>query len=351
MEALSRTVDLEDPARTPGAADLDAHSVYSWYRAQGGSGDAVRLFLDPALDLLVGASAAELNFLAHLAMVRLAGGWAAMTANNAAGAQHQRTRNGNQSLAAFLASQLAPGAVRLSTPATAVARTDSSVTVTTPAGAFTAAALVVATNTLVLRLIRFAPPLAPRNQLAAERSFSGTYSTFVLVYDTPWWAARGLSGLAMMPEGAARATFDTSDGVYPSSEDGGALEAGLTPRQYSLTTFLTGPLGAQWSALSAEGRRAAVLDQVAAAFGAEEARHPVETFEQEWMKDEWSRGAPGALLGPGQFLSLGAAFMAPEGNMFFAGTDNARNHPGYMEGAVIAGEDAADSVLLHLGEK
>jgi monoamine oxidase len=341
MEALSRTLDLADPARTPGAADLDAHSVYSWYRSQGASGDAIRLFLDPALDLLVGASAAEINLLGHLAMVRLAGGWAAMTATNAAGAQHQRTRNGNQSLAAFLASKLAPGAVRLSTPVTAVERTDPGVAVTTPAGAFTAAALVVATGTVVLRHIRFAPPLSPLNQLAVERSFNGTYSKFVLVYERPWWAARGLSGLAMMPEGAVRATFDTSDGN--SAE-------GLAPRQYSLTAFLTGPLGAQWSALPAGERRAAVLDQVAAAFG-EEARHPTETFEQEWMKDEWARGAPGALLGPGQFLALGAAFMAPEVNMFFAGTDNARDHPGYMEGAVIAGKDAADGVLQYLGEK
>jgi monoamine oxidase len=43
--------------------------------------------------------------------------------------------------------------------------------------------------------------------------------------------------------------------------------------------------------------------------------------------------------------------MAPEVNMFFAGTDNARDHPGYMEGAVIAGKDAADGVLQYLGEK
>lgn len=200
----------------------------------------------------------------------------------------------------------------------------------------------------MLSKIRFSPPLDIVNRLSVEHSFNGVYSKCVLVYDTPWWTEKGFSGSSATPEGYARVTFDTSDGVHPTSEDKAALEAGLTPRQYSLTAFITGPRGAAWSALSAEERKAVVLAEVSSAFEAEEAKHPSEVFEMEWMNDEWARGAPAALLPPGQFLPLCGAFSEPEGNMFFAGTENATDHPGYMEGAVIAGKAAAQGVLALL---
>ncbi|GMK55022.1 hypothetical protein CspeluHIS016_0200780 [Cutaneotrichosporon spelunceum] len=344
MEELAQSVDLDDPERTRDAKDLDAHTVFTWYRAQGATADTIQLFLDPVLDLLVGASSHELNFLSHLVTVRLSGGWKAMVATDARGAQHQRTRNGNQALAVFLAAQLQPGSVRISTPATAITRGEC-VTVSTPSGDFTAHAIVMATNAVLLRHIRFEPPLAPAKQLAIERSWSGVYTKVVLVYARAWWAAAGRTGFALLPEGGVRATFESSDGVSSSAD--GTYGDGPAPRQHSLTAFVTGPRGAELAALSATERRAAVIEQVARAFGSEEAQSPLEVFEHQWSGDEWARGAPAAMLPPGQFLALAGAFALPEGNMFFAGTENARHHPGYMEGAVVAGKEAAQKVLLN----
>lgn len=94
MDELAQTVDLTDPSRTPDAADLDALSMYSWYRAQGASAEEIGLFLDPMMNALVGVNASEISFLAQLAAVKICDGWANMIANNARGAQYQRTRNG-----------------------------------------------------------------------------------------------------------------------------------------------------------------------------------------------------------------------------------------------------------------
>ena len=59
---------------------------------------------------------------------------------------------------------------------------------------------------------------------------------------------------------------------------------------YCLTCFVGGAPGIAWSRLPAHERRAQVLAQVAAIYGnAEEAYKPIEVFEQEWSKEEYSK--------------------------------------------------------------
>ncbi|GMK57970.1 hypothetical protein CspeluHIS016_0500020 [Cutaneotrichosporon spelunceum] len=274
MDKLSQTVDLEDPSRTPGALDLDALSMYSWFREQGASADEIALFLDPSMNALVSLDASELSSLGQLAAIKMCGGWRNMIASNARGAQYQRTRNGNQSLATFLQSTLLPGTVRLSTPVSTIERTESSVKVTTAKGVFTSSAIILGMGPTMYSGIRFEPPLGMVNRLSVERSFNGVYSKCILVYDKLWWTEKGLSGTPSTPEGYTHVTFDTSDGVHPSSGDKAALAAGLSPRQYSLTAFLVGPRGAEWALLSPEDRKAAAISEVAGAFESEDAKNP-----------------------------------------------------------------------------
>ena len=60
----------------------------------------------------------------------------------------------------------------------------------------------------------------------------------------------------------------------------------------------------------------------------------------------WSLGCPTANLPPGSMFVCGDALDSPRlGRLHFAGTETASSWPGYMEGAVEAGERAAEACL------
>ncbi len=62
------------------------------------------------------------------------------------------------------------------------------------------------------------------------------------------------------------------------------------------------------------------------------------------MEDPFARGTWVAAFA-GHEAGLSADNWQPEGAVAFASSDYAREQAGWFEGAVIAGEDAADAVL------
>lgn len=78
MEALAERIEpkllCEDPALTdPEVLDLDAQTIYTWYKAQGATEEQIVLFLEPVLNALYGAGSTELSFLYHALGVRANG--------------------------------------------------------------------------------------------------------------------------------------------------------------------------------------------------------------------------------------------------------------------------------------
>lgn len=131
--------------------------------------------------------------------------------------------------------------------------------------------------------------------------------------------------------------------------------------QYSLTCFITGAPGADWSQLPQHERRSQILSQVYRLFAAtqskederdkvrEQVYNPVEIFEQEWTKEEFSKGAPCPVTGPGLLSSVGKALKETVGNLHFVGTETSDVWAGYMEGAVRSGIRGAKEVIDALG--
>ncbi len=84
-----------------------------------------------------------------------------------------------------------------------------------------------------------------------------------------------------------------------------------------------------------------------AAFGdAEEALHPINYKEKNWMNEQYSGGCYTSTYGPGVLTQLGKELRKPFGRLYFAGTETATHWAGYMEGAIQAGERAAREVCL-----
>ena len=115
----------------------------------------------------------------------------------------------------------------------------------------------------------------------------------------------------------------------------------------STAAFVGGDSARAHASMSPTARRAQVLDELAAFFGAA-ARHPVNYRETRWSEEKWTRGCPVGIAGPGTYLSYGHALREPVGRVHWAGTETSTYWNGRMDGAVRSGERAASEVLAAL---
>jgi len=199
----------------------------------------------------------------------------------------------------------------------------------------TAKKLILSIPTPLYKDLAFSPPLTGKKLTFAANTEWGYYSKLILCYSSPWWTKTQNCGLALSyqtPVGVVRDTSVAADG------------------QFSLTCFLGGDPGLAWSLLPAHERRAQVMQQIAKIYGdEEEVFKPVEVFEQEWMKEEWSKGAPCPVAGPGLLTEAGKALAERVGNLHFVGTETSDVWAGYMEGAVRSGVRGAREITERLG--
>ena len=87
-----------------------------------------------------------------------------------------------------------------------------------------------------------------------------------------------------------------------------------------------------------------MLASFAELFG-HEAREPTHYVDQDWTRDRYSGGCYVGLMPPGLLTTAGRVLREPWGRIHWAGTETATEHVGYLDGAIEAGERAADEVL------
>lgn len=328
LERLARSVPLEDPLAAPAAAALDARTLADWLE-QSVRTRAARELLGLAAQMIFAAEPRELSLLFFLYYARSGAGLQRL-AEIERGAQEQRFVTGAQSLCERLAAGLA-GAVSLEHAVHAIEQDAAGVTLRTAAGALRARRAILALPPAMLRRIDFAQPLPlPRAQLHA-RSPMGSVIKCVASYDRPFWREAGYSGEAFSTTGLVRTTFDDSS---PTGEHA------------ALVAFVVGDAAKQLSRShpSPEARRAAILAELARLHGPAAAT-PLSYVDKDWVTDEWAGGCYVGVMPPGLLSETAAALRAPVGRLHFAGTETARHHMGYLEGAIEAGERAAAEIL------
>jgi monoamine oxidase len=332
-ERAARAVPADRPTAARGAAALDARSLGEWMRRTMLSASAREVFA-AAIRVVFGAEPDELSLLWVLAYASGAGGLMRLVETEH-GAQERRFVDGAQALSTRLVARLEAtagggGVLRLAAPVRAIAQEPAGVRVRSDAGEFRAGRVVVAVPPTLAARIDFEPGLpAPHDQLR-QRWAAGATVKCLALYDRAFWRERGLSGEAVFTRGPVSVTFDNGahDGAQPC-----------------LVAFVVGDPARRWSLQPEGARREAVLAALARAFGAEAAR-PSLYVEQDWSAERWSRGCPVSSPGAGALAAAGAdALRGPVGRIHWAGTETARQWPGYLEGALEAGERAADEVL------
>ncbi len=234
------------------------------------------------------------------------------------GSDEFRFAGGAQRLAERLGDEVGDR-VHINEPVTSIVQTPSSITV----NAYEARRAVLAIPPRLVDGIAIELPPEARHYI--DHAFSGPVVKCFAAYEHAVWRERGLSGESYHAHGTVRATVEI---------------AGIPP---ALLGFVVGAEAARWPSRDPAERRADVL----ATFAQRTDQPPLEYVEYDWGSDRWSAGCvPG--LPPGA-LSAGARWREPHGRLHIAGTESATRWPGYMEGAIEAGERAASEVLAALG--
>jgi monoamine oxidase len=111
--------------------------------------------------------------------------------------------------------------------------------------------------------------------------------------------------------------------------------------------FLEGDQARTFGRLPEAQRREAFTAELVRHYGGA-AAEPVFYVDGEWSERQWTRGCYNANHGPHVWTTYGPALSTPIGVIHWASTDTATHWSAYMEGAVDAGERAAQAVIIEL---
>ncbi|KAJ5573821.1 Flavin amine oxidase [Penicillium hispanicum] len=309
-------ITLQEFVRREGARERTAKMVNLWAQ------------------VMLGVDADEISAGCFVDYCARGGGLMQMRSDSKHGGQYLRFRTGSQSVALNIAKLLPPDSIRLCSPVTAVLDQNGRVAVTISSpyareSTFHARKLVVSIPTPLYKEISFMPPLPARKMAASNSTKLGIYTKVIVIYRQPWWVAKKLCGLLLSYDGPVVVARDTSTAV---------------DWQYSLTCFVNGSIGRDWSKRAPFERKTAVLQHLYHVTGDEQALCPIDVLERQWMNEQWSQGAVCPISGPGVMSSLGEMWKASVGNVYFVGTEFANEWKGYMEGALNSGEEGAKAV-------
>jgi monoamine oxidase len=218
---------------------------------------------------------------------------------------------------------------KLGSPVTAIEHSGSSVRVTTPSGRYVADHVVLAMAPTMTQQILFDPVLPVDRTQSVQRVGMGSALKCFPIYSTPFWRKNGLSGQVLSNSTVFGAVFDNS----PPNGSPGVLFA-----------LVENVHARHLSTLSPEERKAAVLDDLALAFG-DEARHPTGYVEHDWSAEPWIRGGAAGFFPPGVLTEYRYLFDRPIGGLHFASTETGQRWWGNMEAALESGERAANEIL------
>ena len=329
LERMARQVDVEAPERARRAARWDAETLESWIsrhmRTRAGR-ELMRL----SLEAVLAVDSAEISLLHWLFYLRASGGLSALTRTRG-GYQQDRFVGGSQEISIRVAAELGER-VRLGEPVRRIEQRGERVRLITGTATVDASRAVLAIPPALTTAIEFDPPLPGARQQLALRMPAGTVVKYTAIYDEPFWRAAGLSGHATSLEGPVKVVFDNS----PADGAVGALVA-----------FILADDARRLARLQAGERSAAVLDRLGALFGSRAAQ-PRQLIEQDWASEPWSRGCYAGYFGPGGWSAFGSVLRQPFARLHWAGTETATAFQATMDGAVRAGERAADEVLARL---
>jgi monoamine oxidase len=335
LDQMSTEVPVDAPWTASQVEDWDGQTLQTWIR-DNSSTEAFRDLVPVATRPIFGGEPRDLSLLFVLFYIAASGneqnpGTFERNFNTRNGAQMWRFAGGSQLLALKIAGRLGQRVV-LRSPVERIVQGTAGVTVYARGLEVHGKRVIVAIPPTLAGRIEYKPKLPVERDQLTQRLPQGTLIKVTAVYNTPFWRDAGLNGTAVSYTGPANVTFDDS----PQDGSKGVIFG-----------FVGGDEARRFMRQSTAARRAAVLANFTTYFGSK-AAHPSSYFETNWTSEEWTRGCPVAIPGPGTLLAYGPALRRPVGRIHWAGTETSTYWNGYMDGAIRSAERAAREVLDRL---
>ena len=203
------------------------------------------------------------------------------------------------------------------------------VIVKTGNGTFSADACICTVPSRVLSQIRFDPPLSVAHREAAEQlQYSRIIKNSVL-FDRRFWGAEDFSLVSDV----------TSHYYFHSTKDQPGTQGILC--SYAI--------GEKADVLAAQdnARRSDIITRDLIPLDASAPGLARDIQSYAWQRDRYTGGAY-ALYRPGQWFTVRPILQRPHGKVLFAG-EHLADWQGFMEGAVVTGEEAAKSLTGRIG--
>lgn len=323
LDTMAAAVPKDAPWSAPKAREWDSMTLESWMdqNVKTAAGRAaVRIFV-------LGYQACEpsdISLLHMLFYIAAGGGFESLHVGGIA----YRVVGGTFQIAAGMAKDL-QDAIRLGTTVITIDQSAADkVRVATNKGVLEGKRVIVACAPAMANLLNYVPDLPASRMQFTQRVPMGSSIKCHVVYPTPFWREKGLSGITTSDSTPLSFTFDNSP---PSGKPG------------ILAAFFEGQESRAFAGKPEAEIRKTIIDNLVEFFGSE-AANPAEVFIKIWDADPWARGCFSGIMPPSVWTDYPDAIRRPVDRIHWAGTETATRWYAYLEGAVQSGERAAKEV-------
>lgn len=233
---------------------------------------------------------------------------------------------GNSRLVAALAERVGPASIKLNMPVEEIRQRGGRVSVKAAGNThYSADACVCTVPARALDRIKFDPPLPPAQRDAAERLQYARIVKNQVLFRERFWGAEDFSLVS-----------DVTSHYYfhPTKDQPGA--------EGILCSYAVGEKADVLAAQSSQ-RRLDIITRDLVPFNERAPQLARAIQSQAWQRDLYTQGAY-ALYRPGQWFTVRPVLQQPHGKVLFAG-EHLADWQGFMEGAVVTGEDAAKALM------
>lgn len=235
---------------------------------------------------------------------------------------------GAQSLAIAMAKEISTTLIKLNEPVVSINSSENEIEAITSKYKYTARHIVLAVPpALAVSAIKFNPPLSDRLSELAHVTpvWMGAITKVVAIYSEPFWRREGLAGSAISYVGPMREVHDMSG---PGGKPG-ALFGFVPPKTVNEPTVT----------------EQSILVQLVNLFG-DKASDYENLIIRDWRKESYTSPPNVETLNNYQVFGH-AGYSAPALNsrLHWASTETSQENPGHIEGAIAAGDRAANAIL------
>lgn len=218
--------------------------------------------------------------------------------------------------------------LHLSAPVSSIEWSNAGAVVETASGERHAARRVIlCVPPIMASRIAYYPPVPAAIREAFAAWGTGEVIKAFIRYETPFWRARGLSGLV---------SWRKPHGLYACD----ASRHGV----WGLVFFMGGPFAREWHGRPEAELAGFIREQLVEALG-EEAGEVAEISIRDWTDDAWSGGAYSDVVIDPRAGDVETPLREGFGPVRLAPSEISPSYPGYIEGAIVMGRIAAREAI------